>query len=93
MSVDSGPAPLDVTFTIPPKFLTSEEGKIIAYTIDYGDGGVYGVGTLLSINHTYTEPGDYTARISARECSGTSSFETTVCNEGDTVASFLIKVQ
>ncbi len=54
----SGPAPLSVTFSA-----AGSTGPITSFTLDFGDGSTPYSGTDLtvSISHTYTTPGTYTA--------------------------------
>ncbi|WP_083951975.1 ThuA domain-containing protein [Actinomadura rubrobrunea] len=59
----SGPAPLTVTFTA-----TAPDAPANAvYTWDFGDGGT---GQGASVTHSYTKPGEYTAKVTVTDSGG-----------------------
>ena len=54
-----GEAPLTVTFDA-----SASTGDIVSYLWDFGDGGT---GSGVVVEHTYAEPGTYTARLTVRD--------------------------
>ncbi len=63
----SGPAPLSVTFSA-----AGSTGPIVSFTLDFGDGSSPYSGTdiTVSISHTYTNPGTYTAVLTVQDAAG-----------------------
>jgi PKD repeat protein len=57
-----GEAPLTVTFDA-----SSSTGDILSYTWNFGDGGT---GSGVVVEHTYTAPGAYVARLTVRDREG-----------------------
>lgn len=68
--VESGPAPLKVAFTATGE---DPEGEDLTYAWDFGDGSK---GEGAEAEHTYTEPGTYTARVTATDASGATATDT-----------------
>jgi len=63
----SGPAPLSVTFSA-----AGSTGPIVSFALDFGDGSSPYSGTdiTVSISHTYTTPGTYTAVLTVQDAAG-----------------------
>ncbi len=72
----SGNAPLSVTFTCN----ATDDVGIAEYRFDFGDGSPESSGTSPSVDHTYTDPGTYTARCTVTDTSGQTA-ESTVSVE------------
>ncbi len=66
----SGPVPLDVSFS--GSASTDAEGQPLSYTWDLNGDGTYGDATGVSVNHTYTVSGTYTARLRVTDSQGAS---------------------
>ena len=62
----SGPAPLNVTFDATGSS-DPDPGDTLTYFWNFGDGTPETSTTNLTINHTYTTPGTYTATLRARD--------------------------
>jgi hypothetical protein len=66
----SGPAPLDVTFTLAG---SDPDGAVASYTLSFGDGTATQTGTGVpptSQAHTYATDGSYTARLTVTDNGG-----------------------
>lgn len=72
-----GPAEVSVgeTFTIDGKDSFDTDGTIVSYNFDLGDGTISGWQGSSTFSHTYTSPGEYSARLSVRDDKGSSSLE------------------
>jgi hypothetical protein len=80
----SGNAPLSVTFTAQAK---AENVTIQSYSFDFGDGTtrvVTSSAASQTVNHTYNQPGTYTARVKITTSAGTTDY-VTACQETITV--------
>ena len=64
--VGSGPVPLAVTFNATGSS-DPNAGDTLTYFWDFGDGTPEASTTSLTIGHTYTRPGIYTATLRARD--------------------------
>jgi PKD repeat protein len=71
-SPESGPAPLDVTFT---STSTDPDGTIGTYRWAYGDG-VVATGNADVVEHTYAEPGTYTVTLTVTDDVGATNATT-----------------
>jgi glucose/arabinose dehydrogenase/PKD repeat protein len=76
---DSGPAPLEVAFS--SEGSQDPDGDELTYRWDFGDGT-----TAAEANptHTYTEPGEYTVRLTVADPSGRSSSSNLTITAGNT---------
>ncbi|MCD6320787.1 PKD domain-containing protein [Candidatus Bipolaricaulota bacterium] len=62
----SGEAPLEVTFDI-----SESTGNIVSFTLDFGDGtSASGTDITQPIQHTYGDPGTYTATLTVQDGRG-----------------------
>jgi cytochrome c len=77
--VDSGPTPLTVSFTGDTSH--DPDGDPLTYAWDLGDGTT---SDEMNPTHTYTEPGEYTARLTVSDPSGRSSSSNVVIAAGNT---------
>lgn len=81
----SGPAPLSVTFSF-----AGSTGPIVSYTLDFGDGSAPYSGTdlTISVNHTYENPGTYTAILTVQDAAGRTATDSVVITvlEGTTAS-------
>jgi PKD repeat protein/type 1 glutamine amidotransferase len=68
-----GTAPLTVDFT---GSATDYDGDELTYKWDFGVPGDGDTATTLDAEYTYTEPGSYTARLSATDPSGATGYST-----------------
>ena len=81
-SPQSGVAPLDVTFS---STSSDSDGTIVEYRWSYGDG-VVATGNADEVEHTYTNPGNYTVTLTVTDDDGatdTASVIVTVADSGD----------
>jgi PKD repeat protein len=75
----SGVAPLSVSFTA---VASDPDGQIVSYRWDFGDGGG---SSEISPRHVYSQPGDFTARVTVTDSGGASATAAvTISVSGDT---------
>lgn len=79
VDVDSGPAPLTVTFTGDTSH--DPDGDELTFAWDFGDGAT---SDEPNPTHTYTEPGEFTARLTVSDPSGRSSSSNVTVVAGNT---------
>ncbi|HET9225480.1 MAG TPA: PKD domain-containing protein, partial [Thermoanaerobaculia bacterium] len=84
----SGIAPLQVTFNASASTDPDAGDTIIEYTFDFGDGTPPVTQASATVDHTYTEPGNYHANLTVKDSRGKESTNTagvvvTVLPEGD----------
>lgn len=62
-----GTAPLTITFDISASY--DPDGTIVSFTFDFGDGTepIEGTDITEPIEHTYTTPGSYFAKLTVRD--------------------------
>jgi len=72
-SPTSGVVPLTVSFD--GSGSTDADGTIVSYTWNFGDGAS---ASGITVSHTYTTPGGYTARLTVTDNQGTSASSTVV---------------
>ena len=76
-----GPAPLDVSFDASDS--RDPDGDVpLSYSWNFGDGSPASAGVAPS--HTYTETGNYTARLTVTDRRGKSASATTMITPGNT---------
>ncbi|MFW6725107.1 ThuA domain-containing protein [Streptomyces sp. MAR4 CNY-716] len=76
---DSGPAPLDVTFS--SEGSNDPDGDDLTYAWDFGDGTT---SDETDPSHTYAEPGQYTARLTVTDPSGRTGTSNVTVTAGNT---------
>jgi PKD repeat protein len=76
---DTGPTPLEVAFSSEGSH--DPDGDALTYAWDFGDGTT---SNELNPTHTYTEPGEYTARLTVSDPSGRSNSSNLTITAGNT---------
>ena len=70
----SGKAPLPVTFNGSGSIPSEQTGSITGYSWNFGDGST---GSGMASQHTFTDPGTYTVRLTITDSSGKQAVTTT----------------
>ncbi|WP_251840939.1 ThuA domain-containing protein, partial [Oceanitalea stevensii] len=84
--VTSGPLPLEVTFSSAGS--RDPEGGAITYAWDFGDGET---STEANPTHTYTEAGNYTARLTVTNADGVETVATVLIAAGNTAPTITVE--
>jgi PKD repeat protein len=81
-NVSFGAAPLDIVFNASSSFDLDDGDAITKYSIDFGDGNTSTQSTA-SFTHTYTNIGDYTARLTVTDSYNKTHSVTKVISVGN----------
>jgi glucose/arabinose dehydrogenase len=77
---DHGPTPLTVSFD--GRASSDPDGGTLTYSWDLDGNGTFGDSTTATPTHTYTTPGNYTARLRVTDGGGTSDVTTLAITAG-----------